>query len=303
MGTPAFAECSLRRLYEDGHDICGVFTQPDKPQGRGMKLSASPVKLLALEHGTSVFQPGTLRDGTALSQIKELGPELIVVVAYGKILPSEILDLPEYGCVNVHASKLPKYRGAAPIQWAVLNGDTETGVTTMYMSEELDTGDIIAIITTDIGNDETSGELFSRLMVLGAELLSETIMAISEGWAGRTPQNHAEATFAPPLAREMSSIDWNKSSDEIINLIRGLNPWPIANCILMDKKFKIFKAEKTDNITSLPPGNIVAQGKNGLEISCSDGTVIIKELQAAGGKRMPASEYLKGHSFSLEKDI
>lgn len=295
MGTPEFAECSLRRLYGDGHDICGVFTQPDKPRNRGMKLSASPVKLLALEHNTPVFQPKTLRDGEALRQIEVLKPELIAVVAYGKILPPEILTLPEFGCVNVHASKLPKYRGAAPIQWAILNGEQESGVTTMYMAEEMDTGDVIAVKITPIGEAETSGELFSRLMVLGAELLSETVSALAEGRAVRRPQNHDDATYAPPLTKELSPISWDRPAGEILNQIRGLDPWPVASCKFMSEKFKIFKAEKTDNITTLPPGTIISQGKNGLEVSCLDGTVMIKELQAAGGKRMQAADYLKGH--------
>ena len=224
MGTPEFAVPCLSRLISDGHAVAGVFTQPDKPQGRGYKLMPPPVKVCALENGLSVYQPAKMRDGQALALLKELSPELIVVVAYGKILPPDILELPPLGCVNVHGSLLPKYRGAAPIQWSVLNGDQTAGVTTMYMAEGLDTGDMILKRETPLGPDETSGELYERLAGLGAQALSETVRLIGEGCAPRVPQDGALATHAPMLTKELARIDWTKPAAEVHNLIRGMNP-------------------------------------------------------------------------------
>ena len=224
MGTPDFAVPCLARLIADGHEIAGVFTQPDKPKGRGYKLAPPPVKELALANGLPVWQPEKLRDGTALAVLRELAPQLIAVVAYGRMLPKEILDLPEYGCINVHGSLLPKYRGAAPIQWSVLNGDLTAGVTTMYMAEGMDTGDMILSRSVPVGEDETSGELFDRLAVLGAEALSETVRLIAGGNAPRTPQDDAQASRASMLTKEMAVIDWSKSAREVHNLIRGMNP-------------------------------------------------------------------------------
>jgi len=296
MGTPSFAAAPLERLYRDGHDIAGVFTQPDKPRHRGMKVSFSPVKELALERGTPVYQPPSLRDGQALEFLRELKSELIVVVAYGKILPREILELPPIGCINVHASLLPKYRGAAPIQWAVLNGERETGVTTMYMAEGLDTGDMLYAKTTPIGENETAGELYDRLSVLGADLLSETVNALSRGDAVRIPQNDAKATLAPPLKKDMSPIDWTDTALNIKCKVRGLNPWPVATAELAPgTTYKIFSVDISDKKTSVNPGEIISSGRDGLEIACADGTVIIKELQAPGSKRMAAADYLRGN--------
>lgn len=295
MGTPEFAAVSLKRLYADGFQVCGVFTQPDKQRARGMNLAQSPVKTLALAHGTPVFHPETLRDGNALSALNELKPDLIAVVAYGKLLPSNILSLPKYGCINIHGSILPKYRGAAPIQWAVLNGERETGVTSMYMAEELDAGDIIMIKKTEIFADETSGALYDRLGILGAALLSDTITAIENGSASRIKQDGAKATYAPPLSKGMSPIIWAKNAEEILCKIRGLNPWPAATAEINGVVFKVFKAEATKQQTGNAPGSIVNAGKEGIEIACKDGTVLIKELQAPGGKRLAATEYLKGH--------
>ncbi len=296
MGTPEFAAVSLKRLYEDGHDICAVFTQPDKQQNRGLKLGLGPVKALALQHQTPVFQPSTLKGGIAASQLRQLNPELIAVVAYGKILPPDVLSLPQKGCINIHGSILPKYRGSAPVQWAVLNGEKTTGVTSMYMAPEMDTGDIIMTKTTEIGEDDTAGTLFSRLSILGAVLLSETITAISSGTASRIMQNDADATYAPPLTKEMSPIDWTKNAHEILCQIRGLNPWPAATTVIDGMLYKIFKAVGTDRQSGLIPGSIVkAAAPDVMEISCTDGTVIIKELQAPGGKRMTAADYLRGH--------
>lgn len=295
MGTPAFAALSLDRLYSDGYDICAVVTQPDKQQNRGMKLEMSPVKKLALKHQTFIYQPQTLKDGAAAGMLLKLSPDLIAVVAYGKLLPPEILSLPKYGCINIHGSLLPKYRGSAPVQHAVLNGERITGVTSIYMSPEMDAGDIIFTKTTEIGEDETAGELSDRLAVLGASLLSETVMAIASGTAPRFKQNDSEATYAPPLTKNMSPIDWTKSVREILCHIRGLNPWPVATTVLNGSLIKVFKGSGTQHRTGQLPGNIVQTGREGIEIACADGTVIIKELQAPGGRRMHAADYLRGH--------
>ncbi|NLA87462.1 MAG: methionyl-tRNA formyltransferase [Clostridiales bacterium] len=295
MGTPEFAAVSLNRLYSDGYDISGVVTQPDKLKNRGMRLGISAVKELALKHGTPIFQPQTLRDGAAADRLRQMKPDLIAVVAYGKLLPQEILSLPALGCINIHGSILPKYRGSAPIQRAVLNGETITGVTSMYMAPEMDAGDIILTRTTEIGEEETAGELFDRLAVHGAGLLSETIRAIANGTAPRIKQNDSYATYAPPLNKEMSPIDWTKSVREILCHIRGLNPWPVATTEINSSVFKVYKAAGTERRTKLPPGSILEAGRDGIEITCADGTVVIKELQAPGGRRMAAADYLRGH--------
>lgn len=325
MGTPDFAAASLRRLYSEGMEIAAVFTQPDKPQNRGLKLAASPVKELALTHGTPVYQPATLRDGEALSSLKAINPDLIAVVAYGKLLPPGILALPRLGCINIHGSLLPKYRGAAPVQWAVLNGETTTGVTSMYLAEAMDAGDIILTRETAIREGETAGALYDRLALLGAELLSETIAALKSGTAPRIPQDEALVTYAPPLSKTMAPIDWTKSTREILCQIRGLNPWPVATADLGGVSFKVYKAipgmgagqnapgtliqAGRDGIEVAPgsiiatgregievaTGSIISTGREGIEVACEGGSVIITELQAAGGKRMPASDYLRGH--------
>jgi methionyl-tRNA formyltransferase len=295
MGTPDFAAKSLERLYSDGHDIAGVFTQADKPRNRGMKLSFSPVKELALAHNTPVFQPVTLKDGIAAGIIRELDCDLMALVAYGKILTKEIIDLPPYGSINIHGSLLPKYRGASPVQHAILNGDTETGVTSQYIAEEMDAGDIILVKKTAIGEDETSGELFERLCILGAELLSETVEAIGKGTARRSPQNPNEVTYAPKLSRDMSPIDWIKSASEIKNKVRGLSPWPAATMELDGKTLKVFSVDISDKKVDEIPGNIITVGKAGIEIACVDGSVLVREVQAPGGKRMPAADYLRGN--------
>ena len=295
MGTPDFARKPLERLYDDGHDIAGVFTQPDKPNSRGMAVRYSPVKELAVAHGTPVFQPASLKHESVLDTLIGLNAELIVVVAYGKILTREILQIPPLGCINIHGSLLPKYRGAAPIQWAVLNGESETGVTSMYIAEQLDAGDIISTKKTPIGENETAGELYNRLSVLSAELLSETVNAISRGEAAGTPQNHSLATYAPQLTKEMSLIDWDDSANSIKNKVRGLNPWPVATMEINGKTYKVFAVENGRGGGAYSPGEIIGADTNGLEIACQGGSVIINEMQAPGGKRMSASDYLRGH--------
>jgi len=301
MGTPDFAEESLRALLEAGEDVAAVFTQPDKPRGRGMQESFSPVKTLAVEHGIPVYQPVTFKDGAATELLRTLAPELLVVVAYGRILPQTFLDVAKYGSINVHGSLLPKYRGAAPIQWAVLNGDKTTGVSVQYMAAAMDAGDVIASRETEIGEFETSGELFDRLKTLGAELLVETVRKIASGDVVRVPQNEADATYTKMLHKEMCPIDWNKSPREIVKHICGLDPWPVATAELGGVSFRVFGAEYTDTKTALAPGKIVSAGKVGIEVACGGGqTLRITEIQAAGKKRMSAAAFLLGHPMKAD---
>ena len=301
MGTPDFASASLKKLIDERFDVVGVFTQPDKPKGRGMELCASPVKELALENGLPVFQPVKMRDGTALAQIKALEPDILVVVAYGRILPDDILAVPKYGAINVHGSLLPKYRGAAPIQWAVLNGDKITGVTTMYLASEMDTGDIIYTAETEIGEYETSGELFDRLKDMGAELLVKTLRDIDAGTAPRTPQDHSKASYVTMLDKSICPIDWNKTPREVLKHIYGLQPWPVATMELEGKTVRVFAAKYTDGKAEKVPGAVVSTDKGGLEIACAGGeTLLITELQAPGKKRMGAEDYLRGHQIKVE---
>ena len=299
MGTPEFAVPSLNALLGAGHTVCGVFTQPDKPKNRGMKLLPSPVKVCALSHEIPVFQPAKMRDGEALGYLRELDPELIVVAAYGKILPSEILDYPVKGCINVHSSLLPKYRGAAPINWAILNGETVTGVTIMHMAPVLDAGDIISQASTPIGADETAPMLTARLAELGAELLVSAVEAIGAGTAARTPQDEAGSTYAPMLSRELSPMDWNKPARTLHDQVRGLLPWPAAVAEFGGIRCKVFSTDIPLQTTDAAPGTILEAGKRGIDIACGGGTVLhIDELQADGGKRMKAADYLRGHPLN-----
>ena len=298
MGTPDFAVASLKRLVEDGHDICGVFTQPDKPRNRN-KVTFSPVKEYAISQGLTVYQPLKMRDGEALKIVQELQPELTVVAAYGKILPKEILDAPKYGSINVHAAILPKFRGAAPINWAILNDEPETGVSIMYMAEKLDAGDVLRVATTPIGMDEALPALWARRSVLGAQTLSETIPALQDGTAVRAPQDDSQMTYAPMLSREMSPIDWSRPARAIDCQVRGLIPWPCAATELAGQRFKVF-ATAPGQSTDKAPGTILAAGKRGIEVACGDGqSLLITELQAEGGKRMAASAYLLGHPIQV----
>ena len=299
MGTPEFAVPSLNALLGAGHTVCGVFTQPDKPKNRGMKLLPSPVKVCALSHEIPVFQPAKMRDGEALGYLRELDPELIVVAAYGKILPSEILDYPARGCINVHSSLLPKYRGAAPINWAILNGEAVTGVTIMHMAPALDAGDIISQASTPIGADETAPTLTARLAELGAELLVSAVEAIGAGTAARTPQDEAGSTYAPMLSRELSPMDWNKPARTLHDQVRGLLPWPAAVAEFGGIRCKVFSTDIPLQTTDAAPGTILEAGKRGIDIACGGGTVLhIDELQADGGKRMKAADYLRGHPLN-----
>ena len=295
MGTPEFAVPSLEQLIQDGHEICGVFTQPDKPKNRGMKLIPTPVKALAQEHGLRVLQPATIRDEAVLREIREMAPELLVVVAYGKILPKPLLEIPTVAAVNVHSSLLPKYRGAAPINWAVLRGEEETGVTIQHLGEELDAGDIIWVKKTPIGPQEDAGELYARLAGLGAEALSEAVAALADGTAPRIPQTGDPGPYAGMLSREMSPIDWNKTAREIVNQIRGLIPWPCACAELGGRKLKIYRGEVGERITA-PAGTVVSADKRGIAVAAGDGVCVrITQLQPEGSKRMSAADYLLGH--------
>lgn len=301
MGTPEFAVASLKRLVEDGHELCGVLTQPDKPKNRGMKLIPTPVKEYALTQNLPVFQPQKARDGEAMSIVRQLDPELIVVAAYGKILPEELLNYPKYGSINVHSSLLPKYRGAAPINWAILNGEAETGVSIMYMVAALDAGDVIAQARTPIGPDEDAQTLTARLAELGAVTLSETVTALENGSAARIPQDESAFTYAPMLSRELSPIDWTRSAHAINCQIRGLIPWPAASTdAVTGEAMKIFRSVETGEETAAKPGTVLAAGKNGIDVVCGDGKVLcLTEIQAVGGKRMSAADYLRGHPIQL----
>ncbi|MDD3346315.1 methionyl-tRNA formyltransferase [Oscillibacter sp.] len=299
MGTPEFAVASLRRLVEDGNEICGVFTQPDKPKNRGHKLAFSPVKEYALTESIPVYQPLKLRDGEAMDLVTALSPELIVVAAYGRILPEDILNAPPLGSINVHSSLLPKYRGAAPINWAILEGERETGVSIMYMANELDAGDVILQKTTPIGAEEDAQALTARLAELGAQALSETVAALLSGTASRTPQPSGAQTYASMLSREMSPIDWTRSARAIDCQVRGLIPWPCATAEIAGQRCKIYRTTPGGR-TDKAPGTILAAGKQGIEVSCGDGkSLLITELQAEGGKRMSAAAYLLGHPIQV----
>lgn len=295
MGTPDFAVPSLARLIEDGHEICGVFTQPDKPQGRKQVLTPPPVKSLASEQGLPVYQPATLKNGMGAAILRELAPELIVVVAYGKLLPRDVLELPRLGCINAHGSLLPRWRGAAPIQWSVIAGDEKTGVTIMQMDEGLDTGKMLAKCETAIGARETAGELFDRLAQDAAALLSETVRKLSAGPLSGEPQDDSLSCYAHMLDKEIAVIDWSKSAREIDCLIRGLNPWPIALTTLDGARLKIYSAEPTEG--SGAPGEILfADPKRGMAVACGEGALSLGEVQAVGGKRMRVNDWLRGHT-------
>ena len=304
MGTPDFAEKSLRSLVEAKYDVIGVVTNPDKPKGRGMKMVASPVKQYALEKGLKVYQPEKVRKNTEfIEEIKGLNPDVICVVAYGKILPKELLEIPKLGCINVHGSLLPKYRGAAPIQWAVLNGDKTTGVTTMYMDEGMDTGDMILKQEVEIGEDETTGELWDKLAKIGGELLVKTLKEIEKGTAPRQKQGE-EFTLAPMLSKDMAKIEWNKkTAQEIKNLVRGLNPIMGAYTFLNGKKIKFWKVDLAkedeiiaENLGFLGNGAVLlADSKDGLYIKAKEGIIKVLEIQGENAKRMSIQDYLRGN--------
>ena len=305
MGTPDFAKESLEAIYNAGHEILAVVTNPDKPKGRGMKMMESPVKQYAVEKGLKIYQPEKVKNNTQfIEEMKELKPDVICVVAYGKILPKEILDIPSKGCINVHGSLLPKYRGAAPIQWAIINGEKTTGVTTMYMDIGMDTGDMILKKETAIGENETTGELWERLAKIGAELLVETLQKIEDGTAPRIPQGE-QFTMAPMLNKEMSKIDWeNKSAEQIKNLVRGLNPIMGTYSYINEKKVKFWKVEiakelpNNKNIENCENGTVIySNSKDGLYIKAKDGIIKVIEIQGENAKRMNVNDFLRGNEI------
>lgn len=294
MGTPDIAATCLKKILDDGFEVVGVYTQPDRPKGRGMKLVASPVKEVALAAGIPVYQPENFREEETVEQLRALKPDICAVVAYGRILPQKVLDVPTFGCINIHASLLPKYRGSAPYQWAVLDGLQETGVTAMYLCREMDAGDIIDVSKTPIGENETAGELLDRLAVLGAALLSKTLSRFEkEGKLPAVPQNPDEVCYAPMLDKSMCPIDWNQTAVQVHNHVRGLHPWPVATFVLQGKTFKVHDTRVVSG--SGTPGQILGLTKTGLVVACGEGAVEITSLQAEGGKRMAAPDYFRGH--------
>lgn len=304
MGTPDFALASLKAVDKAGYPILAVVTNPDKPKGRGMKLTVSPVKEYASERKFPILQPNKIKNNEEfLDKIRNLNPDVICVVAYGKILPKELLEIPKLGCINVHGSLLPNYRGAAPIQWAVINGETNTGITTMYMNEGMDTGDMILKEEVEIGRNETTGELWTRLAKVGADLLVETLKQIEKGTAPRIKQQ-GEVSYAPMLTKQMAKIDWQKSIQEIHNLIRGLNPIMGAYCYLEEKKIKIWKTEiiSQQEKSEKKPGTILlADDKEGLLVQVKDGVLKIIEIQEENTKRMNACDYIRGRKISAHQ--
>ena len=297
MGTPDIAATCLKKIMEDGFDVVGVYTQPDRPKGRGMKMVFSPVKELALAHQIPVFQPDSFREDAVVEELAALKPDVCAVVAYGRILPQRVLDLPTLGCVNIHASLLPQYRGSAPYQWAVLDGLKETGVSAQHMALKMDAGDVIDIEKTPIGENETAGELLDRLAQLGAELLSRTMHRLEAGPVVGVPQDESKVTFAPMLDKTMCPIDWNKTARQVHDQVRGLHPWPVATAELAGTKFKIHETVLAEG--SGAPGTILALTKTGLLVACSEGAVEIRSLQAEGGKRMAAPDYFRGHPLEI----
>ncbi len=299
MGTPDFAVPSLQRLLRDGHDVALVVTQPDKPVGRHRTLTPPPVKALALSEGLPVYQPEKLKTDEVYAHLASYSPELMVVVAYGKILSQRLLDLPRYGCINVHGSLLPKYRGAAPIQWAVLNGEPEAGVTTMQMDAGLDTGDMLCTIRRPVPEDMTSGELYGLLAEDGAQVLSETLRALEAGTLTRIPQPEAGDSYAPMLDKSLSPLDFTKPAPQLHNQVRGLNPWPSASCTLDGKTLKVHRSRVADApAAAAAPGTVVSTSP--LTIQCGSGTALeLLEVQYEGGRRMLSSDFLRGHAVPV----
>ena len=293
MGTPDIAATCLKRLLEDGHNVVAVYTQPDRPKGRGMKMVYSPVKEVALAANLPVHQPEHFRDPEVVEELKRDAPDAIAVVAYGRILPQAVLNIPAKGCVNIHASLLPAYRGSAPYQWAVLDGQQETGVTAQYMALQMDAGDIIDVAKTPIDPEETAGELLDRLAVLGAELLSQTMGKLEAGTAQRTPQDETKVTYAPMLDKTLCPIDWTKTARQVHDHVRGLHPWPVATAEIGGTRFKIHSTAIVEG--SGEPGTWLKMTKTGLQVACGEGAVEIRQLQAEGGKRMAAPDYFRGH--------
>lgn len=301
-GTPDFAASALAALIESNHEVIAVYTQPDRPAGRGRKLQQSPVKQLALEHDIPIFQPLNLKGEQEQAALQDLQAEVMVVAAYGLILPQAVLDIPKYGCLNIHASLLPRWRGAAPIQRAIATGDSETGITIMQMNAGLDTGDILYKVSTPISNTDTGGSLHDRLAELGATAIVHTLQDLQQGRLQPEPQNDAEATYAHKLDKKEAQINWQQPAPELDRLVRAFNPWPVAYTILNDKTFRIWKAQALDTQPDAAPGTIVRCDKQGIDVACGEGTLRILELQAAGSKRMDIQAFMNGHAQQLPVD-
>ena len=298
MGTPFFAVNALKSIIDDGYNVVGCYTQPDKMQGRSSKLVASPVKECAAAHGIPVFQPEKIRLEENVEELRSLAPDIIIVAAFGQILPLSILEMPKYGCINIHASLLPRYRGAAPIEWSVINGEKETGVTTMFMAEGLDTGDIIEEAVTEIGAKETAEELRSRLAELGAELILSTMKAVISGDFKRTPQDDSKSNYAVRLSKEMGKADWSLPAVKIERLIRGLRPWPVVYSSLSGRGLKIYAADVVEDMSG-EPGEIIEVGKKNFVVACGEGALRIRMVQPEGKKMMDAASFLNGNKLTV----
>ncbi len=305
MGTPEFAVPSLEMLINEGYKVIAVVTQPDKPKGRGKKLAAPPVKEFALEHSIPVLQPEKIKTPEFVEEIRKLAPDLLITAAYGKIISKEMLDIPPLGCINVHGSLLPAYRGAAPIQWSIINGEKVTGITTMFTDVGLDTGDMLLKREIEIGCDMTAGELHDAMAVLGAQVLKETLIELKNGTLVRKPQDDSLSSYAPIITKEVGHIDWNKTAQQIHDLVRGTNPWPGAYTYLNESKMRVWKTSisNLENNKSHCPGEIVKVDDNGLQVKCSDGYILINELQFDSSKRMKVSDYLRGHKISIGEKL
>ena len=299
MGTPDIAATCLKKILADGFQVVGVYTQPDRPKGRGMKLVAPPVKEVALENNIPVFQPENFREDETVEQLRALQPDVVAVVAYGRILPQKVLDIVPNGFINIHASLLPQYRGSAPYQWAVLDGLTETGVSAQYMARQMDAGDVVGAAKTPIDPDETAGELLDRLAELGAELLSETLTKYENHALVPVKQDETKVTMAPMLDKTMCPIDFTKTAQQVHNQVRGLNPWPVATAKIGETTFKVYTTAIVDNPAKMPAGTVLGLTKTGLQIACGKDAVEIRVLQAEGGKRMAAAAYLLGHPIEI----
>jgi len=297
MGTPDIASGCLEKLIEKKYDVIGVVTQPDKQVGRGKKIVFSPVKQVAIENNLPVYQPVKAKEESFVKEIKDLNPDVIVVVAYGQLLSKEFLNIPKYGCVNVHVSLLPKYRGAAPINWVIINGEEKTGVSTMFMDEGLDSGDIILQSEFKLDDEITAGELHDWMTLEGSKVLCETLDLIKEGKAPRTPQNHDEFSYAPIMDKNLGHVDFSKTAREIHNLVRGVNPWPSAYTTYMDKKMKVWKTKVLDEKSTKQPGTILKVDKEGIKVSTKDKVILITEIQMPNKKRMEVKEFIKGNSL------
>ncbi len=301
MGTPEFAVPSLKKLINE-FDVKAVFTQPDRPKGRGKKLAISPVKEVAIENNIKVYQPVKLRKETEfIDELNKIQPDFIIVVAYGQILPKEVLDIPKYACINLHASLLPKYRGAAPLNWAIINGEKTSGNTSMLMDVGLDTGDMLLKQEVAISDDMTAGELHDILKEEGADLLVTTIEGVRDNKIIPTKQDDSKSCYAPMLNKELAKINWSEKAEDINNLIRGLNPWPVTHTSLDEKSMKIFKAEVLEKDCNELPGTIINVSENGIEVSCGNGSLLIKRIQFPGKKALEVKDYLKGNSVEKGK--